>query len=272
VKIRVRKKHVVFGLVVVLGLALIAVEVFLFTPGVRVASVGALERTGSWDSLVGLLDDDSQDVRAAASEALIRHGSAAAPALAHGLDRLSERGRGLAAFTLGRIGPDARAAIPALKHHMIADETDDVREAAATALGLVARDDPAVVAELLGLLETGDDAGRIAAARAVPGLGETDRRRAVPQLIQLLKHPNPRVREAAADALGGLGADARPAVPALIDALADPDPKVRGEAAEALENYLHGVGMTDPELAGRANAALGRFRGLPAPGEPPRQP
>jgi len=88
----------------------------------------------------------------------------------------------------------------------------------------------------------------------------------------LLKHPNPRVREETAETLGGLGGDARPAVPALIDALADPDPEVREEAAEALENYVHGAGMTDPELAGRANAAIARFRGEPAPGEPPRQP
>jgi HEAT repeat protein len=272
VKLRVRKKHVAFGVVAVLGLCLIAVELYVLSPGVRASSVGTLERNGSWDTLVGMLDDDSQVVRAAAGDALVRHGATPVPALVRGLDRLTEPGRVLVAFTLGRIGPEAREAIPALRRRMVSDESEQVREAAAKALGPVARDDPAVVAELLGLLETGDDAGRIAAAGAAPGLSEADRWRAMPLLIQLLKHSNPRAREEAAEALGSLGVDGRAAVPALIDALADPDPKAREAAGEALEDISRRVVRDDPDLYTRVNEALRKARARPGPAGPPREP
>jgi HEAT repeat protein len=270
--LRVRKKHVAFGVVAVLGLCFLAAEVYVLSPEVRASSVRTLERNGSWDTLVGMLDDDRQGVRAAAGEALVRHGATPVSALARGLDRLTEPGRVQVASTLGRIGPEAREAIPALRHSTVADESESVREAAAKALGLVARDDPAVVSELLGLLETGDDAGRIAAAGAAPGLNDADRGRAVPLLIQLLKHANPRAREGAAEALGRIGLAARAAVPALLDALADPEPRVREEAGEALEDIAHGLVRDDPDLFARVNEALGRARGRPGPDGEPREP
>ncbi|MFO0802830.1 MAG: HEAT repeat domain-containing protein [Gemmataceae bacterium] len=249
--------------VVVLGMGLIATELYVLSPEVRAGSVGTLERTKSWDTLVGMLEDDSLEVRSATSEALIRHGVDATPALARGLDRLNAQGRGLSAWTLGQIGPDAREAVPVLKHHMVADDADEVREATAKAVGRVGRDDPTIVSDLLRLLDAGDDAGKLAATRAVGGLAEADRRRAVQSMIPLLKHPIPKVREEAAEAFGDLGADAGPAVPALLDCLKDSDPKVRREAQEALEHYLYGSGVSDPDLAARIKAAIATPSGLP---------
>lgn len=257
---RVRKKHVLAGLILALAAGLIALELFVVSPGVRAGCAGPLARVRAWDTLVGLLDDEDPDVQTAASDALVRGGPAAVPALVRGLDRLAARGRTAAAFDLGRIGPDARPALPALRRHMLTDEADDVRGAAARAVGRVVRDDPAAVNELLALLDVGDDAGRVAAARAVGGLSDADRRRAVGPLAALLKDPTAAVREEAAEALGNLGDDAIPAAPALLDALADPDPRVRREVVEALESVRHAPSV-DPALAARIGAAVARQRG-----------
>jgi HEAT repeat protein len=271
VKLHLRSKPVAFGLVALLGLGLIAFEVYVLSPDVRAPSVSTLERAGFWDTLVGLLDDDDHRTWAEASEALVRHSTATTPALERGLDRLTDHGRAQAARALGRIGIDAHSAIPALRRHMTEDDSDEVREAAAKSPGLVGRDDPAVVREILGKLVAGDDRTRIAAARAGTSLNESDRRRVVQLLIGLLKHPTGRVRAMAAEALSDLAWDARPAVPALVEALADSDPTVREEAAEALENFLHGPGLGDVELYDRINPAIGRARTSTGPGDSPQK-
>lgn len=180
--VRPTKRRVVIAAAVAAACAALAVEVVAVVPEARVGWVRLLGRAGALDTLVGFLEDEALDVRIAASESLVGRGADAAPALARGLGRLGEGGRGLAAGALGAIGPGARDALPALRSAMLADESDPVREAAAGALGRVARDDPAAVAELLGLLDAGGPAERVGASRATLGLGDADRRRAVPAL------------------------------------------------------------------------------------------
>ena len=266
-KIRFRKKHILLALVGLLGVVLIGVEVFVLSPDARIGYIGVLERARAWDSLVGMLDDDHQDVRIAASEGLVRNGVAGVAALIRGLDQTSERGRSQAVFTLQRIGSLARDALPALKRCMISDKSEQVRELAAHSWGVVGRDDPNTVVELLELLDSGDDAGRTAAARAVPSLGDEDRRRAMPYLIPLLKHSNPLIREESAEALGSLGRDARTAIPALIDALGDANLKVRAEVEEALEHIIRSPNWDDPALTTLVQTALDKSKaaaiGLP---------
>ncbi|MFO0798401.1 MAG: HEAT repeat domain-containing protein [Gemmataceae bacterium] len=254
-----------FAAVTVLAGGLVAVEVYVLSPGMRAGSVGVLERAGAWDRLAGMLDDDDPDVRAAASDALLRNGPAAIPALTRGLDRLPDRGRAFAAFTLGRIGPNARAALPALRRHMTEDAAAEVREAAAVAAGRVGRDDAAAVNEFLRMLEAGSTVERLAAARAAPELADSDRRRAVPLLAALLAHPDAEARKEAVEALGAIGADARPAVPVLIQATTDPVREVRAEAAEALEHLLLSPGGLDPDTVARVTAALAGARAGPPP-------
>ena len=77
-------------------------------------------------------------------------------------------------------------------------------------------DDPAVVAPLLVILESGTPDQQVEACRRC---AERGHHRAAPVLLTLLRHAQPRVREAAAAALMKLGV--REAVPALIVVLAD---------------------------------------------------
>ena len=165
-KLKVTKRQALFGLVGILGLLFILVELYLLSPGFRVICVAGGERVHAWDWLVNRLDDDAQDVRGAASEALIRGGPSAVPALIRGLDSSSASHRSLVAFTLGRIDPPATEAIPALKLRMQTDDDEPVRTAAAKALGLIGQDNPEVLADLMKLLETGDEPSRVGAAEA----------------------------------------------------------------------------------------------------------
>jgi HEAT repeat protein len=91
-----------------------------------------------------------------------------------------------AADTLGRIGPDAKGAAPALAH-TLKDEDIAARRAAARALRLI-------------------------------GVGA---RLAVPALIDALKDRNEYVRAEVFGALGQIGPEAKAAVPALAETLKD---------------------------------------------------
>ena len=260
---RVRVKRIAFVAIALAGILFIGVELFLLSADVRVQCVSVLERTHSWDSLVGMLDDDSADVRSSASTALARHGEASVPALIRGFDRLPERNRGLLAHTLGEIGSDARTALPALKRVMLTDDSDSVRETAAHAVGRVGRTDPETVAELIGALESGDVPSRIAAARAVFYLEADDRRRAVPLLARGLKHADPFVRQESAEGLGNLALESRAAIPELLEALKDPVREVRAEAAEALGHITHAQGWDDAPLRAKVDAAISQGGSVP---------
>lgn len=258
-KMRIRRRHVLFAIIAVLGTSGIVVEAYLISPGFRVRSVGTLEAVGADGELARLLADENIDVRAAALAAVERRGPEAVTALIRALDHPDAPHRSGAAHALGRIGPPARAALPALKTHMVRDEDAYVREIAAVAAGRVGCDDPDTVNELRGLMSSGNEAECIAGTQAVYGLGEVGKS-AVPRLIALLKHANPLVREASAEALGKLGWAAKMAIPALLETLADADPRVRGEAQEALEGIIHSTECDEPATRERVNEAIARSR------------
>ena len=98
------------------------------------------------------------------------------------------------------MGSQAAEAIPALIR-ALADQSPEVRQAVAEALGTI-------------------------------GLQISD---VVPALAQALADQNIAVREAVAEALRIIGPQAMEAVPALIQALADQSPEVRQAVAEALK-------------------------------------
>ncbi len=154
--------------------------------------------------------------------------------------------RCVAALTLGRFGPWAKEAVPALVG-ALNDPHPHVAEAAASALKRIADapasadepttpapstvDSPTVIA-LIDMLRDEDASLR---RRAVVALGETRSvgRDAIPELVEVLEDKDEVVRREAARALGKLGASA--AVPSLVVALSDaPDDLVRVSAAEAL--------------------------------------
>lgn len=136
---------------------------------------------------------------------------------------------------LGRLGTEARPAVPALSRLLAQDPSSFVRERSAQALARIAKD-----------------------VKADPG-------KAVAALGKALKDRDRNVRIAAANALGSLGAKARPAVPALIEALRDPNGYVRAWVAEALvrtkappEQVIPPLvqALATPNYAGRIGNAL----------------
>jgi hypothetical protein len=115
-------------------------------------------------------------------------------------DSATPRVRQNAACALGKIGPEAHEAVPALIE-ALEDPYAEVRDASACALGAIG---PAA-------------------------------HRAVLALISSLRDQDAQVCRSAAAALGGIGPDAAGAVPALVETLSDKNQLVRAAAAYALE-------------------------------------
>lgn len=134
-----------------------------------------------------------------------------------------------AAAQLGRLGPQAHAAVqPLLAALGHADPY--MRGAAAVALGQIG---DAAVPALTQALGSDNAELRRSAAIALGRVGASAGR-ALPDLIRLLADPDRQVRQVAAATLGGLGAGAQAAAPALTRCLSDRDDAVRSSAAQAL--------------------------------------
>ena len=155
--------------------------------------------------------------------------------------------RCVAALTLGRMGPRAKDAVPALVE-ALNDPHPHVADAAASALKRIAGTPspaagpptpvpppgpmgaPALI-DLVEMLRHEDASLR---RIAVVALGETRAvgQDAIPGLVEVLEDKDEAVRREAARALGKIGAVA--AVPSLVVALSDAPDLVRVSAAEAL--------------------------------------
>lgn len=187
--------------------------------------------------------------------------------LKDGLSELKSKSatkRAEAAETLGILGADAAAAVPALMS-ALKDSDSNVRSAAAEALGKI-RAQPAVVIPALieGFTEKDpekltpfvvacaqyvavkpaaylptiratlkDNSRRFGAALLLAGMGK-DAAPALPDVLGLAQDPMAGVRVACAMSLGGIGAPPETSVPLLIKLLKDSDAEVRLAAAEAL--------------------------------------
>lgn len=146
--------------------------------------------------LVKALDDEN--VRYGASLALARLGKEAVPALRKSLTVGTPGQRVWSAYTLGEIGPEARAAVSDLTKSLENKRENALRAAAAQALGKIGPEAASGTKALAGCLR--DD--------------------------------NPQVRQRAAEALGRIGPSAGKATSALIAALKDH--AARAEARTAL--------------------------------------
>lgn len=182
-----------------------------------------------------------------------------------------------AAQTLGKLGPEARAAVPALAS-MLDDPSrrdplliDEAIIHALARMGNAAR--PAIPAMVRA---SGRDFDlEHAAAAAIdtillsPPAGPGD----VPALMRDLRDRDASVRVRAAKALGTLGGAGKPAIPLLVEALKDQDADVRTLALKALRKiapetntgtgevgvYVDELRDPDPGVRLQAAKALGRL-------------
>ena len=155
-----------------------------------------------------------------------------------------------AAWALGRIGPSAKDAVPALADLQNKSPFPCVQDTAASALeairwyGIaepgrvrnppVVRDNSSLFKWQCRLLYRPRISDQLGAIQAIGDLG-TDARPAVPALITVLKRDDASTRAKAAWALGQVGPSARLAIPALRGlASSDSNPHVREAAQSAL--------------------------------------
>jgi HEAT repeat protein len=228
---------------VVLGLLIVVVVLFyLLDPDARLA--GALRGdpwyrgrpATAWRNDLTSRDDNT---RALAAEQL--KDEAAVPVL----EALLKSGgppepRWVAADVLGKIGPPARSAGPALLA-ALNDPDPQVRTVAVQAIGKLAPDVPGAVPKLIELFP---DVEAIRAAAQFKGAAAE----AVPKLTELLTHQDAGVRWNASRALGKIGEPAKSAIPGIVGQLKDEDRLVREHAAEALGDIGPAAAAAVPDL------------------------
>lgn len=146
----------------------------------------------------------------------------------------SPRLRAGAATVLGRVGPNAKAAINVMVDSL-KDPDPGVRAAVAEALGRIGDEAKGAIPKMAALLKDPDAGVRLSAAFGLGRIGP-EAATAVPELAQTLESDaDANVRKEAARACSLLGLDAKPAIPALAKALRDDkSAEVRQQAALAL--------------------------------------
>jgi HEAT repeat protein len=181
-----------------------------------------------------------EQIRPKAAAIIARIGppaKAAVPALVDALSDPNPETRSELLFALAAIGPDAEAAVPAATR-ALEDPDMNVRYGACFALGKIGKAAIPAKAALHKNLGGDDEFLSMASAWALacihPECSETAPK-SVPILIKALEEPDPLTRIHAAESLQGLGPLAKDAVPALKKALKDDDEHVRQAAAKALK-------------------------------------
>ena len=197
-----------------------------------------------------LLANPSRDIRTDALHFLGGLGRAAVPAIPDLATTLQDPGgKGNvaqeAARTLGRIGPPAHSAIPALVKLMETPDAAVPGQQAAIALAKIDPGGDTVLPELIRALEREGSVG-VGAAIALESMGSRAAP-AVPALIRILMGSDSRtLRTYVAKALGAIGPEACDAIPALE------------EATRRRERAGRPDGMDDQ---GEARRALQKIRG-----------
>jgi HEAT repeat protein/serine phosphatase RsbU (regulator of sigma subunit) len=210
-------------------------------PAVREAAAVALGRIGSREPFVksalqeALRADSDSRVRVAAARALQAIGEKPVDELVRIMKKNGDSALRMAAIeVLGRIGPEAEAAVDVLCTAL--DEPDDVKRiaAAAEALGRIGRNPKKAVPALGGALQKNHDLFVKRNAAVALGRFGRDARGEVQVLHAALGDMRDQVQRAAAEALGRIGPDAQVAVGKLIELLKSGPRTVRPAAATAL--------------------------------------
>jgi len=159
----------------------------------------------------------------------------------------------IAAKALGKIGSEARAAVPSLVKAMD-DREIMVRIAAAEALGEIGPKDPAVLPALARAM-TGKVDENLAeqAASALGAIGEAS----ITFLVSALRDRDPDVRARAARALTQMGKAATGALPALERAVAaDDDPDATQAIEVAIQEIRKYAGAAESSAAPESNNGI----------------
>jgi len=181
---------------------------------------------------------NSESLRANAAQLLGRIGPPAKEAVPALIKALSSENSGIqasASAALGEIGPAAKEAVPALIK-ALSSENIRVRASASAALGQIGPAAKDAVPALTQTLSTDDQNNlRSSALEALEKIGVPTTELIVKKYIAdlLLEHDS-KVRALAAQALGKIGPEAKQAFPSLTAALDDSNGKVRAKAAAAL--------------------------------------
>jgi HEAT repeat protein len=194
-------------------------------------------------ALIEALKDQDEDIRWLAAQHLgsIDPGEGAVQALLDVLKNNQEgtRVRASAAYSLGRIREDVRAAVPILSEALSSEDA----LLCVSAAGSLIKIDPSLNKESLKVLLDGlKDSRSFVRNSAILALSRmgTGAKEAVPELAKALKDEDKWCRLAAAHALEGMGLDAKEAVPALYEALKDEDERLRKAARSALDKIQKG--------------------------------
>jgi len=164
---------------------------------------------------------------------LSNFGDAAVPGLITALKHEDSNVRIWAAWALTKIGPPAKAAVPALIDSLRDKIGSRNRSIIAEALGRIGPAAKEAVPALIDALGDSDEALQRSAVGALGKIGP-NAKAAVPELIKLAKDKNGRYRNSAIVALGEIGPEAKAAVPILMEALGDKENHDRQWSAGAL--------------------------------------
>ncbi len=208
---------------------------------VRATSAMALGKIGGPDvravlpTLIVALNDENQAVEFQIIEAVAQYGAEAKAAVPRIVELLWESFHPDLAISLGRIGPDAAVAIPALLYWDIERPgwSFEIRPAMDR---IMPRTAGATVAGSIAAMKAGEPTGRSRTAYDLGRLIEKPPHRpeAIAALGDALSDPDPLVRRIAAAMLGRLAPTAPGAGPLLDRAARDPDGLVRRLAAWGL--------------------------------------
>jgi HEAT repeat protein len=146
--------------------------------------------------------------------------------------------RRMAQEAIGKLGPNAGPAVPALIQSL---KDKDYLERSRICVTLTSIGKPAVPA-LLALFKNKDTdrSIRVSLVTAIGSIG-SEAKEAIPDLIEALKDPEPSIVRGSSSALANMG---QVAIPSLIKALKEEDETIRAGAAQAL-------GKIGPEAEGR---------------------
>ena len=183
--------------------------------------------------LIKLLKDENCRVRVAAIRALGKMGPAAKVAVPALTESLKDTA-----------GPEARDARPVRVRGRRYGGRGEVRGHAACALGNIGPEAKSSVPALAELLAANDEEVRRDAAYGLAGIGP-EAKAAMPRLIEALSDENLTVRGHACAALGNIGPQAKAAVPALVQRIRE----VHDHAGVASEVYENVAGVASQALA-----------------------